>query len=128
MVKHTVVSTSCNTKLHKKSCNEKGNRAIKLQCLQICDKECWQCAWDHWKSIAANQGRYRSEFATSKTPRIRVVCVMSLTVNKPMQFATSRYFECATLHFNRQNSLLPLEIGLTGSDLFGLVYLYCNEK
>ena len=35
MVQHTAVSTSCNTKLHKKIHEEKGRRVIESQCLQI---------------------------------------------------------------------------------------------
>ena len=88
MVKDTAVSTSCNTKSHKKSCDKKGSRVIKSRCLQICNEKCWQSAWDYWKCIAANRGQYRSEFATSKMPRIRVVCVISIK-KKPIDWKES---------------------------------------
>ena len=58
MVKHTAVKLAATQNHTKKSCNEKGSRAIKSWCLQIQDKKCWQCARDHWKSIAANRGWY----------------------------------------------------------------------
>ena len=88
--------SSFNLLQHKiawKITNEKGSRAIKLQCLQIHDEKHWQCAWDHWKSITENRGWYRSEFTTSKTPRIRVVCVMNLSnvFGRITKFVTNNY-------------------------------------
>ena len=59
----------------------KDSRGIKSWCLWICNKKHWQCACDHWKHIAANRGQYRGEFATSKMPRIRVVCVIAFVRN-----------------------------------------------
>ena len=87
MVKQTAVQPVSTGKfaLHKK------NRAIKRglgrknragkKSQRIRDEKRAMCAWDHWNSIGANPARYRCEFATSKTPRIRAVCVMALTLN-----------------------------------------------
>ena len=85
MVKQTAVQPVSTGKfaLHKK------NRAIKRglgrknragkKSQRIRNEKCAMCAWHHWNSIGANPVRYRCEFATSKTPQIRTVCVMSLT-------------------------------------------------
>ena len=83
MVKQTVVQPVSTWKftLHKK--NRKIKRGLgQKNCAgkksqRICDEKCAMCAWDHWNSIGANPARYRCEFATSKTPRIRAMCVMS---------------------------------------------------
>ena len=55
------------------------NRAGKKS-RRIRDEKRAMCEWDHWNSIGAIPTRYRGEFVTSKTPQIRAVCVMSLTV------------------------------------------------
>ena len=66
-------------KIAQKIMQLKNIRVIKLWCLQIPDEKHWQCVWDLWKSIATNGGWYDGKFAMSKTPRIRVVCVMSFS-------------------------------------------------
>ena len=58
--------------LGRKNCAGKKSRRIR-------DEKRTMCEWDHWNSIGAIPTRYRGEFATSKTPQIRAVCVMSLS-------------------------------------------------
>ena len=56
---------------------EHKNHAVKkLQ--RIHDEKHTMCEWDHWNNIGANPVQYRGEFAMSKTPRIRVVCLIAL--------------------------------------------------
>ena len=75
--------TSFNMKNHsakQKSCDKKGSRAKKLQWNG--NKKCFMCEWDHWNNIGTNPARYRNKFATSKSRRIRVMCVKALTLDE----------------------------------------------
>ena len=92
MVKTNSSATSFNMKncsIEQKSLDKKGSRAKKSRCKKlqrIRNEKCTMCAWDHWNNIGANQMRYHNEFATSKMPQIRVMCVMTLTPsNKTFQ-------------------------------------------
>ena len=86
MVKQTAVQLVSTWKfaLHKKNCvikrglGRKNHTGKKSQ--RIHDEKRAMCAWDHWNSIGANPARYCCEFATSKTPRIRAMCVMSFMI------------------------------------------------
>ena len=85
MVKQTAVQPVSTGKFalqQKKSHDKKGSRAKKIALgknhSEFATKKRAMCAWDHWNSIGVNPARYRCEFATSKTPRIRAMCVMSL--------------------------------------------------
>ena len=98
MVKTNSSATIFNMKnrsTEQNSHNKKGSRVKKSHCKKITANSQWKMH-NVWMgplkyNTGANQMRYCNEFVTSKTSRIRVMCVMTLTLG------TLFWFNCPTV-------------------------------